>query len=421
MSANSSSRVSAPGDAISTILLEENWDTFAAARQAIVEKVLLATVQEAINELGSPEAIAQKALAYVEVEQAVLVKARQRLTERLLQDVAREATEALADANEAAQQAQAHVGDRPEAVARGAEALERRLRAEIAREATEALSDADEAAQRARTHLGEDALIVQAVEVLRELLIQEIARHSTEALADAQQVARQAGTLVGDEHEAIVQAVDALKKQILQTIVSSSLAQIQAEVEGGRGGLALAALANPPLTGVPAPGEAARRIETLVVPDAARSGGDGYQGAHDPVSENRPTLPNLLLLEDHPDTRKLLTRLLSPHYAVVETTNAKEALAAAREGGAFDVLLLDIHLGGGPNGCEVLAGVRAMPGYEAVPAVACTAHVSQADFERLLAAGFTAVVAKPIKKAILLDALHRLIGKRSGPETGPPS
>ncbi len=373
-----------PGDSISKLLLEENRDTFAAARQAIVERVLRATVQEAINALGGPEDIASKALDLVGTDHEVLRKAQATLTGRLLQGVARRTTEALADAGQTAQQAQAHVGDEHEALTQATGALKGRLLAEIARRATEALADADEAAQQAQAR-------------------------------------------IGAEHETILAAVDQLKARILQTIVSGSLARIQDEV----GGAELLSLldATPP---APDPETAAadrlppnvQRIEKLVIPDDAEPAGDGYPGAEEPDedapeaeaadAEGRPTV---LLLEDHPDTRKLLLRLLAPHYAVVESATADEAVAAARKkadgGEVFDVLLLDIHLGGGPNGCDVLGQLRALPGFAEAPAAACTAYVSPTDFERLFAAGFTSVVAKPIKKNVLLDALQRLIRQKN--------
>ncbi len=416
-----------PGDSISKLLLEENRDTFAAARQAIVERVLRATVQEAINALGGPEDIASKALDLVGTDHEVLRKAQATLTGRLLQGVARRTTEALADAGQTAQQAQAHVGDEHEALTQATGALKGRLLAEVARRATEALADAGKTAQQARAHLGEHTLVVQAVDVLREVLVEEIARRATEALADADEAAQQAQARIGAEHETILAAVDQLKARILQTIVSGSLARIQDEV----GGAELLSLldATPP---APDPETAAadrlppnvQRIEKLVIPDDAEPAGDGYPGAEEPDedapeaeaadAEGRPTV---LLLEDHPDTRKLLMRLLAPHYAVVESATADEAVAAARKkadgGEVFDVLLLDIHLGGGPNGCDVLGQLRALPGFAEAPAAACTAYVSPTDFERLFAAGFTSVVAKPIKKNVLLDALQRLIRQKN--------
>jgi CheY-like chemotaxis protein len=67
------------------------------------------------------------------------------------------------------------------------------------------------------------------------------------------------------------------------------------------------------------------------------------------------------------------------------------ALEAAKP----DLLLLDIGMT--PiDGLQCLKAIRAMPGYGSIPAIALTAYARDAERKAFLAAGFQAVVTKPI-------------------------
>jgi PAS domain S-box-containing protein len=111
----------------------------------------------------------------------------------------------------------------------------------------------------------------------------------------------------------------------------------------------------------------------------------------------------LLLVEDHVDTQHLLVELLEQRYDVTVEGSASEAFLTAcqRE---FDVILMDIHLGDGPDGIELLQQMRAIPEYAETPIVALTAYALPGDKERFLDLGFTAYVSKPFD----VDELLRL-------------
>ena len=63
----------ASGDSILRILWEGNEETFAAAKNAIMQRVLVATLQAAFEDLGSPEAIARQALEHPETDRKSVV------------------------------------------------------------------------------------------------------------------------------------------------------------------------------------------------------------------------------------------------------------------------------------------------------------------------------------------------------------
>jgi CheY-like chemotaxis protein len=104
--------------------------------------------------------------------------------------------------------------------------------------------------------------------------------------------------------------------------------------------------------------------------------------------------PRLLVVDDNQDILEMLTVLLSDRYSVVGCASAGEALTALSESRP-DLVMLDIRMSP-VDGMDCLEAIRAVPGYENTPAVALTALAREADKQAFLAAGFQAVVTKPI-------------------------
>ncbi|NNF58049.1 MAG: response regulator [Rhodothermaceae bacterium] len=115
--------------------------------------------------------------------------------------------------------------------------------------------------------------------------------------------------------------------------------------------------------------------------------------------------PAVLVVEDNEDTRTLLERLLKRSYEVSAVGDARAALNAMNEQ-RFDALVLDINLGGKQTGVDILKVARAIPGYDAVFAVALTAYALPGDRERFLEEGFNRYVSKPFTRSTLMEALE---------------
>ncbi|MGE4244092.1 response regulator [Ramlibacter sp.] len=95
---------------------------------------------------------------------------------------------------------------------------------------------------------------------------------------------------------------------------------------------------------------------------------------------------------------------------VVEVGSGQAALDAARDGAAFDALLLDIHM---PvlDGVETARGIRqGASASRAAPILAITAHAGAELVERAKAAGIDDFVTKPVEPAVLFDRLAVLFG-----------
>jgi signal transduction histidine kinase/ActR/RegA family two-component response regulator len=119
----------------------------------------------------------------------------------------------------------------------------------------------------------------------------------------------------------------------------------------------------------------------------------------------------VLVVEDDPDTRELLRRLLVSSKAVVETASSSAEALALLERMTPDVLVSDIGLPG-EDGYALMRKLRARETEKggAIPALALTALARQEDRRRALLAGFQLHLVKPIEPAELTAAIASLAG-----------
>ncbi len=141
-----------------------------------------------------------------------------------------------------------------------------------------------------------------------------------------------------------------------------------------------------------------------VVPEAAE---DAVCDAPAAASEHPEVTPRLLLVEDNTETASLMQELLHKRYDVTAVSDGESALREAQEH-TFDMVLLDINLGGGPSGADVLRRLRAQPAYEDVPIAAVTAYALPGDRDRLLNIGFDAYLDKPFAPEDLAALMQQL-------------
>ncbi|MCX5794245.1 MAG: PAS domain S-box protein [Elusimicrobia bacterium] len=121
---------------------------------------------------------------------------------------------------------------------------------------------------------------------------------------------------------------------------------------------------------------------------------------------------DVLLVEDDPDTRRLLEQLLARYGARVASAADAEAALASLERSVPDLLLCDIALPR-EDGCALIREVRRRGGkLGSMPAAALTALAREEDRARALAAGFQAYLTKPIEPLRILEALRALAGRR---------
>jgi two-component system chemotaxis sensor kinase CheA len=127
--------------------------------------------------------------------------------------------------------------------------------------------------------------------------------------------------------------------------------------------------------------------------------------------EERPN--RVLLVDDSPFFRNLLTPLLSvAGYSVTTVESPEQALELREQGELFDVIVSDIEMPG-MSGFDFAQAVRRDPRWQGVPLVALSSHASQRDLDRGRQAGFTDYVAKFDRDA-LLASLSQTLAEAKG-------
>jgi CheY-like chemotaxis protein/HPt (histidine-containing phosphotransfer) domain-containing protein len=172
------------------------------------------------------------------------------------------------------------------------------------------------------------------------------------------------------------------------------------------------------------------RVELALPVAAAPAGADEHDGAGPDLV--RRALPAraaaerdgslLLLVEDHPVNREVLSCLLESIGFVTDTAaDAGEALERY-EGSRYGLVFTDIQLPGA-DGYELARGLRALEqraGRERAPVVALTASALRGERERCTQAGMDDVVVKPATLATLARTLRRWLPDGAWREPGAP-
>jgi PAS domain S-box-containing protein len=132
------------------------------------------------------------------------------------------------------------------------------------------------------------------------------------------------------------------------------------------------------------------------------------------ATDSRPVLKGLriLIVDDEPDARNLLKRLLEECDAEVTTSGsveqALEHIAHVRP----DVLVSDIGMPG-RDGYDLIRVLRTLPAEQggSTPAAALTAFARSEDRTRAIMAGFDVHLAKPVEPNELRAVIARLAGR----------
>jgi DNA-binding response OmpR family regulator len=125
-----------------------------------------------------------------------------------------------------------------------------------------------------------------------------------------------------------------------------------------------------------------------------------------------PVSLKILVVDDEASLRETLTRSFTREGHTVEAVSTgAEAIERTGEQ-PFDVVLLDVALGTGPNGYEVCRTLRAQR--NVVPIIMLTALDTEADAVQGLEAGADDYVTKPFGLAELRSRVRAVL-RRSGP------
>ncbi|SFU94675.1 ATP-binding protein [Halomonas korlensis] len=128
----------------------------------------------------------------------------------------------------------------------------------------------------------------------------------------------------------------------------------------------------------------------------------------------------LLVVDDTESNRLLLRELIAqPGIDIELAASGEEALAMA-QGQRYDLVLMDIRMPG-MDGVETTRALRRLGGdWQELPIVAVTAHVLDAERQRLLANGLNDILVKPVDANRLAETLQRHLARPVDMLLGPP-
>lgn len=197
----------------------------------------------------------------------------------------------------------------------------------------------------------------------------------------------------------------------------------RADVEGTGLGLAVSSrlveLMNGRIGVESEPGEGA--TFWIEIPRAERVDAPEAEGAI-PVNPSagsasaKEALHRILQIEDNPDNRRLVQKILERErgLALVTAATGQDGLEIAAATPP-DLVVLDLHL---PDidGSEVLTRLRAMPGLRDVPIVILSADATPGQIRRLRALGADEYLTKPLEIEGFLSTIRRLLESGRLPE-----
>jgi len=117
---------------------------------------------------------------------------------------------------------------------------------------------------------------------------------------------------------------------------------------------------------------------------------------------------NLLYVEDDIITSNYLKIVFKSKYRIDTANNAFVALEKIKRF-TYDILLLDINLGKGMNGVELMQKIKELDAYKNVPIIAVTAYAEESDRIEFLEKGFTHYIAKPFTRQQIITFLETVV------------
>jgi CheY-like chemotaxis protein len=124
-------------------------------------------------------------------------------------------------------------------------------------------------------------------------------------------------------------------------------------------------------------------------------------------------MPKILLVEDNPELREMLTRrLVKRNFNVVLAGDGDEGCRMARTEQP-DLILMDMNL---PilDGWEATRQLKTAADTQSIPIIALTADAMAGDREKALQAGCNDYETKPVDLVTLLDKMQRLLQAKVG-------
>jgi CheY-like chemotaxis protein/HPt (histidine-containing phosphotransfer) domain-containing protein len=118
---------------------------------------------------------------------------------------------------------------------------------------------------------------------------------------------------------------------------------------------------------------------------------------------------SILLADDSEDNRFLILSYLKDTGCIVDLAENGAVAVSRFESERYDIVLMDVEMPvlDGYTAVRRIRELEGVRGSPAVPVLALTAHALTELKARSLEAGFTAHLSKPVRRAVLLEAIRR--------------
>jgi CheY-like chemotaxis protein len=119
-------------------------------------------------------------------------------------------------------------------------------------------------------------------------------------------------------------------------------------------------------------------------------------------------MKKILYVEDDDASRNLVVRILYKDYEIDTAENATKALIKIKDN-FYHLFLLDINLGGGETGIDIMKQIREYSHYKNTPIIAITAYTNLGTKEYFLTLGFSHFISKPFVQADLIETIEKAL------------
>ncbi|MGQ0443163.1 MAG: response regulator [Methylophilaceae bacterium] len=120
-------------------------------------------------------------------------------------------------------------------------------------------------------------------------------------------------------------------------------------------------------------------------------------------------MTTVLIIEDNENNLELIKFILeqagyTTRFTMTGLEGLQQVLTIPPDFVILDIQLPDI------NGLEVLKRIRAHPVGKAIPIIAMTSYAMSGDKEKLMAAGCTGYIEKPIDPMLVIGQIQQVLG-----------
>ena len=130
-----------------------------------------------------------------------------------------------------------------------------------------------------------------------------------------------------------------------------------------------------------------------------------------PDEQAETKLGRILVVDDEPHIRRILTALLGMEGFQVDLAHDGDEGLTVWSAAAFDLVILDLIMPGA-SGLEVLAKIRSDPSRGDTPVIILTAKGQDTDREAAMAGGADDFLTKPFSPKKLVARIHEILGAR---------